>query len=62
MIDNVKIGDSFNYKAQKIKIEYECSRDNNIFEYFIYVGRVLKRGLQGGDSPPHIEVCFDFKF
>ena len=31
---------------------------NNDFEYFIHVGRLLKRGVKGGGSPPH--KCFNF--
>ena len=34
---------------------------NNDFEYFIHGGRVLKLGVEGSGSPPHIEVRFDFK-
>ena len=29
----VKTGDSFNYKVQKIKIKYECDADNKLIFY-----------------------------
>ena len=33
VIDNLKAGDSFNYKAYKMKIKYEYSIDNKVFFY-----------------------------
>ena len=34
IIDSVKAGDSFNYKALKIKIKYECRADNKVVFYY----------------------------
>ena len=34
---------------------------NNNFKYFIHGSRILTQGVEGGSSPPHVEICFDFK-
>ena len=34
---------------------------NNDFKNIIHVDRELTRGIEGGGSPPHIKICFDFK-
>ena len=56
------------YKAVQNRSKLFCAELclyllNKDFEYFIHVGRVLKRGFGGAVTlSPHIEVCFDFKF
>ena len=39
---------------------YELSSDTD-FKYIVHVGRILKRGVEGGGNPSHTEKRFDFK-
>ena len=35
----MKAGKSFNFKAQKLKIKYECSADNKIYSSTVMQGK-----------------------
>ena len=51
-------------KSKEIMFCEFALKFNNGFEYFINVGRVLKRVIEGGGSPPphlNIQICFNFK-